>query len=94
MIERHALWADDAPRSRSLVLADGTGNFTEVDNAGGAGGAGSRTTDLKLADMDGDGDLDLVLANWLQPNRVMLNNGAGVFADRSTFYLNPLRSPR
>jgi len=35
-------------------------------------------------DVDGDGDLDLVLANFMTQNRLYLNNGKGVFQDVTT----------
>lgn len=38
---------------------------------------------IALADLDGDGDLDMVVANEGPPNRLFLNDGAGRFADAS-----------
>lgn len=35
------------------------------------------------ADLDNDGDLDLVIAIEFGPNRLLINNGAGVFSDQS-----------
>ncbi len=35
--------------------------------------------DIALADLDGDGDLDMVVANEGPPNRVLLNDGKGHF---------------
>ena len=37
--------------------------------------------DAESADIDGDGDLDMVIANEYQPNKILLNNGSGVFTD-------------
>jgi hypothetical protein len=34
-----------------------------------------------LGDVDGDGDLDALVANYEQANRVWLNNGSGTFSD-------------
>ncbi len=37
--------------------------------------------DAESADLDGDGDLDIIIANEYQPNKILLNNGSGVFTD-------------
>jgi hypothetical protein len=37
--------------------------------------------DIKAADLDGDGDLDVVVGNESGRNRLLLNDGAGKFAD-------------
>jgi hypothetical protein len=61
---------------------NGSGLFT--DSGQRLGNADS--WDVELGDLDGDGDLDAFVANanlyddYSQPNRVWLNNGAGVFA--------------
>ena len=39
------------------------------------------TQDIALADVDGDGDLDMVVANESPPNRLLLNDGKGRFRD-------------
>jgi hypothetical protein len=46
-------------------------------------GDDDQTEGVALADMDGDGDLDMVLASPSQPNRLLLNNGKGRFTDAS-----------
>lgn len=48
--------------------------------------AATRTSpamDAKPADLDGDGDLDLVVANEFGPNLLLLNDGTGQFVDAS-----------
>jgi len=35
--------------------------------------------DIEVADMDNDGDLDIVLAHHKIPNEIALNNGNGIF---------------
>jgi len=42
-----------------------------------------QTEGVVLADMDGDGDLDMVLASPSHPNRLLLNDGKGKFTDAS-----------
>lgn len=37
--------------------------------------------DIECADIDGDSDLDIFIANEYTPNKLMLNNGSGVFTD-------------
>ena len=55
---------------------------------------GTSSTDVDLVDVDADGDLDLFVAEGTdsaaaRPNRLMLNDGAGVFADVSGTHLPP-----
>ncbi len=69
------------PDSESVWLNGGTGNFS-AHTAPGANcfGAGTDSSDVALGDLDGDGDLDVVVANRFgQPENVRLNNGTGQF---------------
>jgi hypothetical protein len=71
---------------------DGTGRFTDSGQALGA----ESSYGIDLGDLDGDGDLDVFVANYLTaenqpaPNTVWLNNGAGVF----TLHEHPLGMER
>jgi Tol biopolymer transport system component len=60
-----------------ILINDGMGRFTDsgqqlsaVKNAG-----------VNLGDLDGDGDLDLVLSDYMEPCQIWLNDGNGQFAD-------------
>ncbi len=44
---------------------------------------GDLSMDAKPADLDGDGDLDLVIANEFRPNILLINDGSGRFSDGS-----------
>lgn len=41
------------------------------------------TQSINLADVDGDGDLDMLIGNEVPPNRLLINNGNGVFAEHA-----------
>tara|TARA_R110002072_G_scaffold297067_1_gene469529 strand:+ start:13248 stop:14795 length:1548 start_codon:yes stop_codon:yes gene_type:complete len=64
-----------------LYLNDGRGNFVDVTATQmPSGGGNTFSRGMALADVDGDGDLDLILA-FIGHNRLYLNDGAGTFAD-------------
>ena len=42
-----------------------------------------RSMDARFADVDADGDLDLVIASEFDPNILLINEGLGVFSDES-----------
>ncbi len=66
-----------------LYRNDGTGTFTD-DTTGHLPTATLETTALELVDIDGDGDLDLVLTNGItraDQNRLYRNDGTGTFTD-------------
>ncbi len=59
-------------------VTGGSGAFSLSSNSLGS----SYSTGVSLGDVDGDGDLDVFVANWnSEPNRVWLNDGSGAFSD-------------
>jgi len=64
-----------------LYLNDGTGTF--VAPSALIPVAPSATSSVAMGDVDGDGDPDALLANWVQ-NRLYLNEGNGVFTDATS----------
>jgi len=70
--------ANNEDNNVSILLNNGLGTFT------GAGGSpvavGARPTDVAAGDLDGDGDNDLVVANYgANTLTILRNNGSGAF---------------
>ncbi len=42
-----------------------------------------KTQSIALADLDGDGDLDMMVGNEVPPNRLLINDGKGVFTEKT-----------
>lgn len=55
--------------------------FIEATNQLPAAASSGQSVDAKAVDIDGDGDLDVILANEFQPNILLLNNGSAVFTN-------------
>lgn len=66
------LWVNDPKRPGYFV--DRTDRLPQVNDA---------TQSIKLADLDGDGDLDMVVGNEIPPNRLLINDGKGNFTERA-----------
>lgn len=60
-----------------LFLNDGTGQFTDSDQALNK----TQGADIAVGDLDLDGDLDVFIANMDLPDEVWLNDGKGHFSD-------------
>lgn len=69
----------------ALYINDGHGGFPDETAKRLPPATNYSTYDVAAEDMDGDGDLDLVVANdHVNPNRILINNGKGVFKDESS----------
>jgi len=66
-----------------LYLNDGKGRFTDVSSTHMPTKLGLGTTDLAIGDVDGDGDLDAVIAASGSPARLYLGDGHGKFVEAS-----------
>ncbi|WP_177181273.1 FG-GAP repeat domain-containing protein [Parapedobacter koreensis] len=67
------LWVNDPERPGYFI--DRTAeNLPQVNDA---------TQSIKLADLNGDGFLDMVVGNEIPPNRLLFNDGKGVFTERA-----------
>ena len=55
--------------------------YTNASNNLPDNGARGPSMDVRTADIDGDGDLDIILANEFQANTILLNDGSGNFTN-------------
>jgi len=60
-----------------VFLNDGSGQFTDS----GQRLSAVSNANASFGDLDGDGDLDLVLTDHEEPNQIWLNDGAGRYSD-------------
>ena len=69
-----------------VYLNNGTGGFPSQTVVSGADA--NQTWDIDLADVDYDGDVDVIAGNFNGPNRLFLNNGAAAFTPRPNLSSN------
>jgi hypothetical protein len=69
------------PSTNKLFHNNGDGTFTDVTASSGAAPGRRRSLSAAAFDFDGDGRLDLLVANDMGPNYLLHNNGNGTFTD-------------
>ena len=67
----------------------GEWHFEDVTDRSGVGACDRYSTGAAFADVDGDGDLDLVLLSTTGPNAIFLNDGHGRFTEHRDLGLDP-----
>ncbi len=70
------------PEQNVLLMNQGQATFSAPRNLGNQPDPSYAT---ELADLDGDGDLDIAVGNDRKANRIFLNDGTGQFDDGSEF---------
>jgi hypothetical protein len=68
--------------SNRLYINQGNWNFVDVTDTAGVACVGQYSTGCCLADMDGDGDLDLLVNGIGSGTRLFLNNGSAVYKEK------------
>jgi hypothetical protein len=69
------------PAAHVLFRNDGNGRFSDISEPSGVAARKGYGMGVVASDYDDDGDLDLFVANDLQPNFLLRNDGAGIFTD-------------
>jgi hypothetical protein len=68
----------------------GNWRFEDITKTAGVGACDRHSTGAAFADVDGDGDLDLVLLATTGPNAIFLNDGHGHFTEHRDLVSIPL----
>jgi enediyne biosynthesis protein E4 len=68
-------------QSSTLFRNNGNGTFSNVTQAAGLLDPTSKSLGIALLDYNGDGRMDLFVANDTEPNKLYKNNGNGTFSD-------------
>lgn len=61
----------------AMYRNDGSGNFSDISQWSGVAGQQNGSRGAIALDIENDGDLDLYVVNWGQPNEMYLNDGTG-----------------
>ncbi len=71
------------PTSNRLYKNNGNGTFTDISFESGIGLIKSSGMGVVAADIDNDGDTDIIIANDLRANSVFINDGKGKFTENA-----------
>ena len=71
----------DLPRASTLYHNNGNGTFTDVSEQAGLNTAVGNGLGVVAGDVDGDGRIDVFVANDSSPNHLWLNRGGGKFEE-------------
>lgn len=74
-------WIDSTQQKQPAKTV--TRLFTDASDQLPLHGAKGASMDCKASDIDGDGDLDIILANEFEANSIFINDGKGSFTDES-----------
>ncbi|MPY90220.1 MAG: hypothetical protein GEU99_20130 [Luteitalea sp.] len=69
------------PQPDGLFRNEGNGRFTDVSHEAGIGGASGAGLGVAMGDFNGDGRIDVYVANDGTPNHLWLNQGDGTFRE-------------
>lgn len=83
---------EDANPQDRLLINDGQGFFSDQ-TADRLPEISTNTSEAQFADINDDGDLDLVIGNYNGGLRILINNGSGFFSDESEDWLPEDFSP-
>ncbi len=67
-----------------LYLNKGRMKFEDISEKAGVSRAAGITNGISMADVDGDGDLDMYVCKFNYPNILYINNGNNTFSDRAS----------
>jgi hypothetical protein len=71
------------PGKNKLFRLSGSMKFTDVTTKAGVDGGDAWAVGCAMADVNGDGKMDLYVCNYLTANQLYLNNGDGTFTDKA-----------
>lgn len=74
------------PVTNQLLLQGSDGSWDDASNAAGLANMEGKALGVAFNDFEGDGDIDIVVANDSEPQQLLINDGRGRFADEALLY--------